>query len=287
MFGKKKTHESDHDHQAHVGKPATAKGRALLLMSILLGLLGVILLIIGAAMLQSRIHDEELETLRDVNSADNLTYKDAFQSAHYTPYSDSHSKQWQFVWFLMAASAFVFLLTALIAASAVRIVQWIPPLVGLHVYVLVYCTFGIDTFLWINHTRPVRDVFGKKRIAVTLAGLFIMAVAHGLCILSMGLIPSTRHIDNRYMQNHSSHERIVEKQVPVPVSAPRESHTHESHFERRETPTFTNNPAQPVRVHQGETVVRDSNPHDSEPVRVHMGNTTNTTGATELGARRY
>lgn len=265
MFGKKKTSESDHENQ--IGKPATALGRSCLLLSLLLGALGVILLIIGAAMLQHRL--KKLGALRGAASSSYGTYNDAFQSAHYTPYPDSTSRQWQFVWFLIAASAFVFTLTLLLTSSAVRILQWSPALIGLHVYVLVYCTYGIDTFLWINHNKVVRGVFGKHAIGITLAGLFTMAIGHGLSILSMGLIPNKRHLDNRYVQGSGIHERIIEKQVPVPVSSSRDSahDTHESHFERRETATFTNNPAQPVKVH--------------------MGGTTNTTGATELGTRRY
>lgn len=265
MFGKKKAVESDHENQ--IGKPATALGRSCLLFSILLGALGVILLIIGAAKLQHRLYS--LGTLRGAKSSAYGTYNDAFQSAHYTPYPDSTTRQWQFVWFLISASVFVFAMTTLLTSSAVRILQWSAALIGLHVYVLVYCTYGIDTFLWINHNKVVRGVFGKAAIGLTLAGLFTMAVAHGLCILSLGLIPNKRHLDNRYVQGSSINERIIEKQVAVPVAASRDSahETQESHFERRETPTFTNNPAQPVRVH--------------------MGGTTNTTGATELGARRY
>lgn len=291
MFGKKKAQKNnslDHENQKELGKPATAKGRTLLMLSLLLAALSIAVLTVGVALLQHRVHKRR-SLLLDLTSTVN-SYRDTLQSAHYTPYVGAAHRQWQFLWWIIAAATFVWLMTAALALKAVRAVQWHPALVGLHIYILVLCTFAIDSFLYINHFNIARDIFGKKRVAVTLAGLFGLAVAEGLAVLALGMLPSKHHLDARNVQNSGVVERVVEKRIPLPVPAPRESHheQYESQLpDRQHTPTFTNNPAQPVRVHQGGTQVTDVHPNNSEPVRVHMGGTQNVVGNTEPGANRY
>lgn len=196
-LGKRKT--GTHEGEAeHIGKPATAKGRTLLLLSQVLAALSIACLTVGAALLQRRLHKRR-SSLLDQSVATNA-YKDVFQSAHYTPYPNAHSHQWQLIWWIIGGSALLWLATVLLILRAVRIVQWSPALVGFHVYFLVLCTFVIDSFLWINHYHQARNILGKKRLAVALAGLFGLAVADALAVLALGMISSTRHIDSRRIQ---------------------------------------------------------------------------------------
>lgn len=249
-FGRKRTETHVHNED-HVGKPATAKGRTLLLLSQVLAALSIACLVVGVALLQHHLNDRR-EGILD-RASEPGSFKDIMQSAHYTPYFGSSGRQWQLLWWIIAGSALVWLMTVLLVIRAARIVQWHAALIGLHIYFLVLCTFAIDSFLWINHYNNVRGFFGKSYVATTLAGLFGIAVADGLAVLALGMISSTRHIDSRRVQeDHSRHDRVHhdhEHHTVAPAAVPREpvatQHT---------TPQTFAGEAQPVKVHMGDTI---------------------------------
>lgn len=245
-----------HDADGHLGKPATAKGRSLLLMALLLGLASLIILIVGVALIQHRSSN-----LRGTGS---LSYTEMMQSAHYTPYGNKHSRQWQLLWWIIVGSAFIWLMTFLLGLRAVRIHQWHAALVGLHIYFLVLCTFAIDTFLFLDHNALARSLWGHSRLRLVLAGLIPLAVAHALAVLALGMIPSARHIDARHVGrlggNTATNERIVEVPVPQPAATSVQPETNRgSNFDPRNIDNATATTAgkhytvgdHPVRVHQG------------------------------------
>lgn len=266
----------NNDGQRDIGKPATKKGRTLLLLATLLGLACLVLLIIGTALLQKSVHDRRFLG----NSSLFDTYNDAFQSAHYTPYADSHHRQWMMLWWIIAISGLTWIMTFLLASRAARIVQWRPALIGFHIYCLVLCTFVIDSFLLFLHRDYHRRFFGSKRFDVALAGLFGLAIAHGLAVLALGLLANTMHLDNRHV-NTGIRERVVEKQVEVPM--------HSTHHEQPRMMEARMEDASPVRVHAGETRVTEAHPTAgrSAPVQVHQGGMLPKAGVRELGTQRY
>jgi len=286
-FGKKKAaagsaaaygaHKHHEDHK-DIGKPATKKGRTALLLATLLGLASLVIFAVGLGLLQSSSHDEdEADRLRGDSEVG--SYNDAFQSAHYTPYPNSHHRQWMLLWWIFAGSAFTWLLTLLLAFRAARVIQWRPALVGLHTYFLVLCTFAIDSFLLFAHEDYHERFFGRKRWDTVLAGLFGLAIAHGLAILALGLIANKMHLDNRHI-NTGIRERVVEKQVEVPVAH------HSSHHERPDTHLES---AAPVRVHTGAARITEPHvtPGHAAPVQVHQGGVIPKSGPRELGTQRY
>lgn len=232
------------NHNDHLGKPATAKGRTLLLLSQLLAALSIACLVVGVALIQHRVDHQKNNGLSRTAGS----YDDVLQSAHYTPYPNSHRQQWQFLWWIAAGSAFVWLMTVLLVIRAARIVQWNAALVGLHIYFLVLCTFAIDSFLWMDRTSAARTIFGKNHIRVVLAGLFGIAGADGLAVLALGMISSTKHIDAR--NNTGRVDRVIDAPVVHHQPMQKEAAVPQTH-----APMQTNfggdGNAHPVRVHQG------------------------------------
>jgi len=277
-YGANKHHEHN-EGQKDLGKPATKKGRTLLLLATLLGLTCWLILLVGTALLTKRTHSNRFAR----NSSQVDSYQDAFQSSHYTPYPDSASRQWMMLWWIIVGSLFTWLLTILLALRAARIVQWRPALVGLHVYFLVLCTFVIDALLLFVHRGYHRRFFGRKRMDVALAGLFGLAIAHGLAILALGLLANKLHLDNRHI-NTGIRERVVEKQVEVPVQQ------HSSHREEPRMEQSRMQESAPVRVHAGDTRVTEPYANTTgraAPVQVHQGGIVPQAGARELGTSRY
>lgn len=286
-FGKKDTtrtsYGNDNMHgegQTDIGKPATKKGRSLLMLASILGLLSWVILLVGTALLQHRVHNNR--GIERAGLTSNYgSYRDALQSAHWTPYPNAHGRQWMFLWWIIAISMATWVATLLLAPTAARIVQWRPALIGFHIYVLVLCTFAIDAFLLIVHENTHRRFFGRKRTDVALAGLFGLAITHALATLALGMLANTMHLDNRHI-NTGVRERIIEKEVAVPAPAVSQHSTGHREETRMEE-------SAPVRVHAGGARVTDANPHVgyAEPVKVHMGGAIPQTGAKELGTRRY
>lgn len=279
LSGGKKTAAGDaayahHEHENDIGSPATKMGRSLLLLATLLGFGFLIILIVGTALLQSWTNDRRFLGNTSVLGS----YNDAFQSAHYTPYPDKHSRQWMMLWWIISVSAVTWLMTLLLAVRAAVIVQWRPALIGFHIYVLVLCTFVIDSFLWLSYRNYTNVFFGGKRFKTALAGLFGLAIAHALAALALGMIASRRHLDNRHI-NTGIRERVVERQVEVPMQS---QHEHHETVETRMADSA------PVRVHAGETLVTDPLPGGrTAPVQVHQGGILPKAGARELGTQRY
>lgn len=183
-------------HNEHLGKPATAKGRILLLLSQMLIGLGIACLVVGAALLQNRIKSLTAATARRAGS-----YDETLQSAGIAPYSVSHRHQWEFLWWIVGGQSFLWVLSLLLVIRAARIVQWHASLAALHAYFLVLCTIMIDAFLWLDRSASARGFLGHNRIRVVLAGLFAIAIGNGLAILALGMINSTKHIDSRKAQS--------------------------------------------------------------------------------------
>lgn len=284
-FGKKKDtthtqHGNDNvqgEGRKDIGSPATKKGRSFLMIATFLGLASWLVLLVGTALLQKFVHNKKYE--RNGFTSNAGSYRDALQSAHWTPYPNDHSRQWMFLWWIIAISMFTWLATLLLGPTSARIVQWRSALIGFHIYVLVLCTFAIDAFLLIVHENTHKRYFGHKRFDVALAGLFGLAFAHALATLALGMLANHKHLDNRNMTT-GIRERIIEKEVAVPAPATHHStHREETHMEE----------SAPVRVHTGGARVTDASPHVgyAEPVKVHMGGAIPHSGPKELGTRRY
>lgn len=199
----------------HLGKPTTAAGRSLLLVSQLLAGLGIIILLVGTALLQHRFNHTKIPAVSTTSGS----YINNLQSSHWTPYPNSHRRQWQLLWWIIAGSTFLMLLTMALLLRAVRVVQWRPSLVGLHIYFLALCTFAIDAFLWLDNNSGVTNpYFNHNHIRTVLAGLFTLAGADALAVIALGMLYNTRHIDNRHLAGRSHTAAAGPRVVDAPAS---------------------------------------------------------------------